>query len=110
MKQPNTKTGSLKKSIQLSDEQLQLVEEMAGVCFTPEEIAIAIEEDWDTLKREFKNKYSVFYKTYQKGALLHMLKIRKSIYDLAKGGSSASQTEYLKLKREVDTFIQKNNL
>lgn len=110
MKQPTIKHGSQTELHTLSSEQLKMVEEMAGVCFTPEEICIAIEGDWDVLKRQFKNKQSVFYKAYKKGSLLHMFNVRKSIYELAKGGSSASQSEFLKLRKESDTYIQKNNL
>ncbi len=83
---------------------------MAGCCFTPEEIAIAIEVDYDIIKREYKNRNSQFFKTYKKGALLNMLEVRKSIFELAKGGSSASQTEYLRLRKECDITINKYNL
>jgi hypothetical protein len=33
--------------------------------------------------------------------------VRKSIFDLARGGSSASQTEFLKLRRATDNEISK---
>jgi hypothetical protein len=110
MKQTNTKTGSAVEYLKFSSEQQKLIEEMAGMCFTPEEIAIAIDMDWLVVKQEFKKPGSQFYKLYKKGALLHMLHVRKSIYDLAKGGSSASQAEYLRLRKESDTFLSKHNL
>lgn len=110
MTQRNTKSGLQISSIQLSPEQLRTIEEMAGVCFTPQDIAIVIGIDWETAKQEFKNKKSDFYLSYKRGELVHMLNVRKSIYDLAKGGSSASQTEFLKLRKEADTFINKQNI
>lgn len=109
MKPKNTASGST-TGLQLTEEQLKNIEEFAGVCFTPEEIAIIIGIDWETVKKEFKNKKSEIYLRYKKGELMSMFAVRKSIYELAKGGSSASQSEFLKLRKDVDSFFIKNNL
>lgn len=89
---------------------LNEIEEFAGLCFLPEQIAIIIGCPEHEFTNAFKNKSSVVYLAYQRGSLLYEAKVRKSIYDLAKGGSSTSQNEYMKLKNTRDTTLFKKQL
>lgn len=105
-----TKDGLMKDSDWqpvLSDAQLREVEEYAGLCFTPEQIAIIMDLSDEDIQKQFRNRNSPFFRAYKRGELMYMAKVRKSIFDLARGGSSASQTEFLKLRRATDNEISK---
>lgn len=86
---------------------LKEIEDFAGLCFLPEQIAIIIGCPEEKFMAEFKNKSSQIYLAYQRGSLLYEAKVRKSIFDLAKGGSSTSQNEYMKMKNTRDTTLFK---
>jgi hypothetical protein len=95
--------------LNLSEEELKQVEEFAGLCFTPEQIAVILEKDEDDFLAEFKRKSSVIRKAYNKGALIKEAEVRKSIFELAKSGSSSAQQDYIKLMNKRDTEIMKKN-
>lgn len=88
---------------------LKEIEEFAGLCFLPEQIAIIVGCPEETFMAEFKKKSSEVHLAFQRGSLLYEAKVRKSIYDLAKGGSSTSQNEYMKLKTNRDTTLFKKH-
>jgi hypothetical protein len=88
---------------------LKEIEEFAGLCFLPEQIATIIGCPEHEFISEYKNKSSEVYLAYQRGSLLYEAKVRKSIYDLAKGGSSTSQNEYMKLKHTRDSTLFKKS-
>lgn len=94
----------------LTDEELQQVEEFAGLCFSPEQIAIILERDEDNFLEEFKKKKSDLRKAYNKGSLMHEAQVRKSIFELAKSGSSSAQQDYIKLLNKRDTELIKKDV
>lgn len=93
--------------MKFDENTLKEIEEFAGLLFLPEQIAIVIGCPEDEFMAEFKDKSSQVYLAYQRGSLLYEAKVRKSIFDLAKDGSSTSQNEYMKLKNKRDTMLFK---
>jgi hypothetical protein len=66
------------------------VQKLAALLFTEEEIFIILTRDEDV-----KN----FDDAYQKGRLLSIMEVRRSIFNMAKQGSSPAQKEWLFIER-----------
>ena len=81
--------------MQLSDEQLQQVEEMAAALLPPSEIAILIRIDAD--QRDLfceickHHTSSHIYTAYHRGRLQTKYELRKTVIKLAKAGSPAAE-------------------
>jgi hypothetical protein len=90
-----------------SQEEIAEIEKMAGLCFTPEQIAIVLQVDAEEFRAEYNNTNSQVYLHYQRGSLIHECEVRNSIYQLAKGGSSTAQQQYLALMKERNSQIFK---
>jgi len=89
----------------LNEEQLSLVEEMAGLFFPPEMIAINLELDEDDTARfiinvQINTTSMPIVAAYYKGRLQSEIELRKSIKQSANNGSSPSQQMMLNFKRE----------
>jgi hypothetical protein len=83
----------------LSDEQLQKVEEYAS-CFLPwQQIAILLELNESEFKEELINKGSPIYKHYFKGKTVSAFEINKNMVRLAKLGSPQAE---LLIKDEIN--------
>lgn len=91
--------------MELSEEQKEEIEALAGLRFSPEIIAVIMEIDVAIFLKEYGyseeeirkilNKYnaqSELFKTVEKGRLQAEAELRKSIFDMAKAGSSPAQT------------------
>lgn len=91
--------------LQLTDEQKEEIESLAGLRFSPEIIAVIMEIDVAIFLKEYGyteeeirkilNKYnaqSELFKTVEKGRLQAEAELRKSIFDMAKAGSSPAQS------------------
>lgn len=84
------------------------IEKMAGLCFTPEQIAIVLQVDPDDFRLLYNDHKSDVYLHYQRGSLMHETEVRNSIFQLAKGGSSTAQQQYIGLMRSRDNLIYKS--
>ena len=88
----------------LTDEQLALVEEMSEALMPPKEIAILIGltvNDIDSFAEHCKTHLnSALYMAFQKGRLKTKLELRKTIIKLAKHGSPAAEPIAEKYIRE----------
>lgn len=91
-----------------SQEEIAEIEKMAGLCFTPEQIAIVLEIDPEQFRALYNDKSSEVYLHYQRGALMHESEVRNSIYQLAKGGSSTAQQQYISLLKDRNNQIFKS--
>ncbi len=85
---------------------LKEVQELAGLCFDLEQVAMIVGADPSAFIKTYNEKSTLYY-AYQRGALIYEAKVRKSIFELAKGGSSTSQSEYMKLKDKRDNKLLK---
>jgi hypothetical protein len=83
--------------MQLTDQELAEVAAHAGLLFSPEDIAIIMGVDIEEFKRDFKLDGSPIRMAYLAAKLKAEAEIRKSIFNLAKAGSSPAQTLLLKL-------------
>ncbi len=89
----------------LSEEQLSEVEEMAGLFFSPLEIAINLELDGDDREYfmaaiECKNLNNPIVAAYMRGWLRTEVELRKAIRQSALNGSSPSQQMMMNYQRE----------
>jgi hypothetical protein len=75
----------------LTDENLKKVEEFAGYFFSPADIVLIIGIDAKYLLDE------KFITAYKRGKLIKEAAIRKSVIELAVGGSSPAQLAALKI-------------
>jgi hypothetical protein len=75
----------------LDDNELQMVEDMGAVLFSPSETALALGVDVDDFNLMVTDQESDVYKRYHKGRLLSLYKVRKNIFDMAANGSGPAQ-------------------
>lgn len=87
----------------LTEQQLKEIEELAGLFLTYDEIAILLDLDIETFRRELSNKKSAAFKYYFRGKTMSKKIIRENVVKMAKHGSP--QAEEL-----VDTYITAQNL
>lgn len=88
----------------LTEEQLSEVEEMAGLFFSIDNIADNLELDeaeLETIKLDFELKRGDFYKAYRKGWLTNEVKLRKSIEKAADNGSNPAQQMMLNFQKSA---------
>lgn len=90
-------------SLQLTEEQVKTIEEMASSLMTPGEIAILLGFDVEMVKYivRYKNDHPI-YLSYHKGRLQTKLALRKMVIKLAERGSP--QAEML-----ADKYIRDQN-
>lgn len=89
----------------LSEEQLKVVEEMAGLFFSPEMIAVNLElkedeKEYFIAAVECKNTNNPLVAAYFKGWLESEIELRKAIKQSAKNGSSPSQQQMLNYQKD----------
>ena len=87
----------------LSDEQLKDIEELAGLFLTADEIAILIDLDIDLFIAEISNKKSRAFAAYFLGKTRSKKKIRENVIKMARNGSP--QAEEL-----ADAYIESQKL
>ena len=75
----------------LTDEQLEAIEEFAHFFLDPKEIAYIIEVDEIQFLKEMENPSSEAHRRYYKGYLSEKARQRKAIQELAAGGSAPAQ-------------------
>jgi hypothetical protein len=81
----------------LSESQLTELELYSSYMFTVEEIAVIIQVNPAELAGKIKDKASTPYLAFARGRLKMEAELRKSIFDLAKNGSSPAQSYAMKL-------------
>ena len=73
-------------------EQSEQIQEFGRTQFKVSDVAIVLQISEMEFLQEMENEQSEAYKAYWKGRLLGEYEIRKSVMELANGGSSAAQT------------------
>ena len=87
----------------LSEEQLSEIEEMAGLFFRVEDIADNLElsmEELEDLLLDIQLKQGDFYKAYRRGWLTSEVKLRKAIEKAAENGSNPAQQMLLDFQKQ----------
>ena len=86
--------------IELTDDLLDQIEEMASLMLNKNDISTMLELDPDEFLEIMEDKSGQAYKRYQTGRMKTITQTRKSIFELAANGSSPAQTEAMKIIRE----------
>lgn len=89
----------------LSEEQLSEIEEMAGLFFSPEDVSLNLglnEEETESFVSaiECKNTKNPFVAAYMRGRLITEIELRKSIKQSASNGSNPAQQMMLNFQKE----------
>ena len=86
----------------LSEEELQLLEELAAVFFTERQCAIVLEQDEKAFLSAASSPISPIYKCYPKGRLNAIYEARKNAFAMARHGSSPAQSFVEKLLQDYE--------
>lgn len=76
----------------LDNVQLEMTEELAGLFYTPKEIAIILEVDPEEFENMINSESGNVYKAYMRGYYKNDIELRKSITESALQGSSPAQS------------------
>lgn len=88
--------------MQWTEEQLKQIEELAALAFSVKKLAIILGVDEAELRHAISDETGDVFKRYQRGRLLSESEWRKSVFTLAKQGSSPAQTLAKKLSDECE--------
>lgn len=84
----------------LTEQELKTVEELAELHFSIEQISIFLGKDYISLKLLHTKKDNEFYFSVQRGELKTEVALRKTILTDAKNGSSPAQAQFLNIIRQ----------
>lgn len=90
-----------------SKDDLEYLTELSSTFLPIENIAILIGVDLSVLETELENIEGEVYEAYQSGRLQTEFSVRKSVFDLAKAGSSPAQALAIQF---IQTDKRKNQL
>lgn len=75
----------------LSDSELNKIQELAGLFLTPDEIAVSMDLDIVSFEKLLKNTKSKAYLAYLKGKTESKIAIRQNVIKMAKHGSPQAE-------------------
>lgn len=85
----------------LSEERLEVIEQMGYRLFTPDMIAINIEVDEDDFCAQIEIPGTTARKAYYKGLIRQEMELRDAIIKAAGNGSNPAQEQLLKLLNKL---------
>lgn len=97
-------------AINLTEEQIKLIEQLAGVNYTPQEIALFFQEDLVAFMAFFDAPDSKLRYHYDRGKLMAKAKVDMSLLDSAQNGNitaaqlvkkAANQKDHEEFKRRI---------
>lgn len=91
---------ALKYLNDITDNDLAEIKKLAGLFFTPREIAIMLELDDDAFVTECDIRGSKVYNSFHGGRLNRVITLREKIIKLAESGSSPAQTQLIEILKE----------
>lgn len=83
--------------MELTTEQLEELEHMAGLQFTLKEIAVILSVDFEALRRAYLDEDSAVRNGMEKGRLLSEAKLREVLKRDALQGSPTAQKDFINL-------------
>jgi hypothetical protein len=86
----------------LSDEELEMLEDLAAVFFTEKQCAIVLEQEQKAFVAAANSPISPIYKAYHKGRLKAIYDVRKNAFAMARNGSSPAQSFVEKLLNDYE--------
>jgi hypothetical protein len=84
----------------LSEEQIKDIEQMAELFYSPEEIAINIEVDADEFKAQILAKSGAPFTAYMSGFFRGDMQLRKGIAQAAANGSNPAQQMLREIQKQ----------
>lgn len=87
----------------LTPEQLEMLERLGAHYFTFKEAAIVLEVPLSELKHQLSDPKKEAFKKYYKGKFTSDLELREAIMKMAKRGSNPAQNMMTKLSDETNT-------
>lgn len=81
-------------------EQIETIENLAGLRYTPEQIALYLGVNEELFMSEFQNKSSNVRHHYDRGVLIAIADIDMALLNSAKGGNVTSIQQYLKILKD----------
>lgn len=88
--------------MKFNPEEIESIREMAGLFFSPGEIAVNLEVDPDDFKSLIKSKTGDEYTAFISGYLTGDIRLRSGIMKAAAHGSHPAQQLILKIKEESE--------
>lgn len=85
----------------LSEEQLEIIEQMGYRLFTPEMVAINIEVDEDVFLEEITIPGTDARIAYYKGVIRQEMELREAIIKAAGNGSNPAQEQLIKMINQL---------
>lgn len=86
----------------LNSDELAIITKMAGLFFTPREIAINLQVTEADLREHIAKHGSDIEKAYSAGIILGDIKLRTGIMQAAEHGSNPAQVLMLKIKEDSE--------
>lgn len=90
----------------LTQEQLKAVEDLAYRLVTPQLVALNIEVDEVDFVHEVRIPGTEVHKAYYKGYIRQTIEIREGIIKAAKNGSNPAQSELLRFIKDVNQHLK----
>lgn len=84
----------------LTPEELETIEKLAGLFYTPKQIATILEIDSEIFEAQINAEAGNIYKAYSKGYFQADIELRKSITQSALAGSSPAQAMLRELQKQ----------
>lgn len=84
----------------LNEKELEMIRKMAGLFYSPKEIAIIVEAPPEEFEAEIKCGTCPIFLAYMKGYLEADIDMRQSIMQSALNGSSPAQTMLREIQRQ----------
>ncbi len=88
------------EKMDLTEDKLKELKELAGLFFSPKNIAMIMEIDYSELKEKLQDENTEVYKSFNSGRLHREAEIRKSILEHASRGSAPAQTISVKFMED----------
>lgn len=94
--------------MELTEKQLDELEEWAGSLFSPAKVALIMDLDERKLSEAIASKSGMPYRRYMRGKLMSEGKIRKAVFEMAAQGSNPAQTLALDImeKSRIDEHFE----
>lgn len=94
----------------LTPEQLQEVEQLAGLNYGIKQIAMYLDVDANELHSDYADALSKFHYHYERGALVAQAKVDMETLTAAKNGNITAQQRYDKRRKETAYALLKEQL
>ncbi|MDM1529010.1 hypothetical protein [Myroides odoratimimus] len=93
--------------LRFSDEEYEMIEDLAGCNYSPEKIALYLDVDKKAFMKLWFDKHSLVRTSYDRGALKAEFEVNKQQKLLAQAGNITAAQIFLKESKEQEA---KNNL